>query len=556
MKTILTSLLFGSFITSAFAAYAPDLPLTGWATQNGGTTGGANYETITIDNVNDLKTYAKAGNKTIYIKPGTYAGTIEVGNNVTLYGYPGVTITQPSTGSGIKLYNSNNVIIRNISVQGVGALDEDDEDCLQINKESKNVWIDHVHVYDGHDGNMDIVNQSNYITVSWSKFTYTSKSSNHQFSNLFGNSDSKTADANALKITAHHNWWGEGVKERMPRVRFGQIHIVNNLYNSSTANYCIRAGMKANIRVESNVFIGVNDPLDYNNQKKEDANVSMINNYFEDISGNTTGQGTAFTPPYQMSITDVSTQAKAYALRDSIQNYAGPTLPAPGTSQTNSSSSTTISSSSALSSSSAISSSSVKNSSSSVITSTATLTKHGSGNSSQTVSQGSAIAEFYYTIEGATGATVTGLPDGITGTLEGNDFYISGTVSADAEPKTYKFTVTTTGASENATKTGTITVTAKNTPESSNSAASPTSSSSSENATSIADLPNTKYNIQVSGRTLFISGVQNKIAYVFDMQGRLLSTTPINKTNAKISFPNAGNYLLRLGKTTKHINIR
>ena len=272
---------------------------------------------------------------------------MEVGSNVTLYGYPGVTITQPSKGSGIKISGSKNVIIRNISVQGVGAVDEDDEDCLQINHEAKNIWIDHVHVYDGHDGNMDIVNQSDYITVSWSKFTYTSKSKNHQFSNLFGNSDSKTADANALKITVHHNWWGDGVKERMPRVRFGQVHVVNNLYTSSAASYCVRAGMKANIRVESNVFIGVKNPLDYNNQSKEDAKVSMINNYYEKTSGNTTGQGTAFTPPYQMSVTDVSNQAKAYALRDSIQAYAGPTLPAPGSSQV-----TPVSSSSVVSSSS------------------------------------------------------------------------------------------------------------------------------------------------------------------------------------------------------------
>ena len=329
-RTLVVGAALGAALaTSAIAATSPDFPLTGWATQNGSTTGGANYGTVTVDNVSDLKSYAKAGNKTIYIKPGTYAGTVEVGSNVTLYGYPGVTITQPSKGSGIKISGSKNVIVRNISVQGVGAVDEDDEDCLQINHEAKNIWIDHVHVYDGHDGNMDIVNQSDYITVSWSKFTYTSKSKNHQFSNLFGNSDSKTADANALKITAHHNWWGDGVKERMPRVRFGQVHVVNNLYTSSAASYCVRAGMKANIRVESNVFIGVKNPLDYNNQSKEDAKVSMINNYYEKTSGNTTGQGTAFTPPYQMSVTDVSNQAKAYALRDSIQAYAGPTLPAP-----------------------------------------------------------------------------------------------------------------------------------------------------------------------------------------------------------------------------------
>ena len=577
-RTLVVGAALGAALaTSAIAATSPDFPLTGWATQNGSTTGGANYGTVTVDNVSDLKSYAKAGNKTIYIKPGTYAGTVEVGSNVTLYGYPGVTITQPSKGSGIKISGSKNVIVRNISVQGVGAVDEDDEDCLQINHEAKNIWIDHVHVYDGHDGNMDIVNQSDYITVSWSKFTYTSKSKNHQFSNLFGNSDSKTADANALKITAHHNWWGDGVKERMPRVRFGQVHVVNNLYTSSAASYCVRAGMKANIRVESNVFIGVKNPLDYNNQSKEDAKVSMINNYYEKTSGNTTGQGTAFTPPYQMSVTDVSNQAKAYALRDSIQAYAGPTLPAPGSSQVTpvSSSSVVVSSSSQAKSSSSVvpaSSSSAKSSSSQTpVAGEASLTKHGSGSANQEVAQGASIVEFYYTIDGATGATVTGLPQGVTGTLKGLDYYISGTVASTAAPGAYKFTVTTTGASKNASKSGTITVTGNgNTePKSSSSVASSSSetvassssqtaelSSSSETSTGFVAVTAARINLSVSGRDLLIQGANAKPVTVFDMQGRLIRKTIATGNQLVVPLPGAGGYLVRVGSESHTVRIR
>ncbi len=572
--------LGAALATSAIAATSPDFPLTGWATQNGSTTGGANYGTVTVDNVSDLKSYAKAGNKTIYIKPGTYAGTVEVGSNVTLYGYPGVTITQPSKGSGIKISGSKNVILRNISVQGVGAVDEDDEDCLQINHESKNIWIDHVHVYDGHDGNMDIVNQSDYITVSWSKFTYTSKSKNHQFSNLFGNSDSKTADANALKITVHHNWWGDGVKERMPRVRFGQVHVVNNLYTSSAASYCVRAGMKANIRVESNVFIGVKNPLDYNNQSKEDAKVSMINNYYEKTSANTTGQGTAFTPPYQMSVTDVSTQAKAYALRDSIQAYAGPTLPAPGSSQVTPVSSSSIvvasSSSQAKSSSSVVpaSSSSAKSSSSQTpVAGEASLTKHGSGSANQEVAQGASIVEFYYTIDGATGATVTGLPQGVTGTLKGLDYYISGTVASTAAAGAYKFTVTTTGATTNVSKSGTITVTGDGNiePKSSSSETAAVSSSSeklssssevaessssSETAQGIQAVVLTRVNLSVSGNELSIMGAMAKPITVFDMQGRLIYRNFSTSNQHAVTLPGAGGYLVRVGSESHTVRIR
>ena len=40
----------------------------------------------------------------------------------------------------------------------------------------------------------------------------------------------------------------------MPRVRFGQIHIVNCLYSSSVTNYCVGAGYKSNIYVEKSAF--------------------------------------------------------------------------------------------------------------------------------------------------------------------------------------------------------------------------------------------------------------------------------------------------------------
>ena len=61
-------------------------------------------------------------------------------------------------------------------------------------------------------------------------------------------------------------------------------------------------------------------------------NAQMIENYEENVKKPQSGTGTAFKPSYSMSLTDVSTQAKAYALRDSIKLYAGATLPDPGAS--------------------------------------------------------------------------------------------------------------------------------------------------------------------------------------------------------------------------------
>ena len=556
----------------AFAVTSPDFPMAGFATQNGGTTGGKGYSEVTVDNVSDLKSYAKAGNKIIYVKPGTYMGPVEVGSNVTIYGYQGAIIAQPASGSAMKLSGSKNVIIRNLKFKGVGAHDDDDEDCLQVNHESKNVWIDHVDVYDGHDGNLDITNASDFVTISWTKFSYTSASTGHQFSNLIGNSKTKTSDRGHLNVTIHHTWWADGVVERMPRVRFGKVHVANNLFDSKNASYCVRAAIEADIRIERNVFIGVQKALDLYTSDGAITAAQMIENYEENVKKPQSGTGTAFKPSYSMSLTDVSTQAKAYALRDSIKLYAGATLPDPGKSQTvtpaSSSSEVQSSSSVAVSSSSvAQSSSSVAQSSSSqavssssqgeVVSGTATLTKHGSGSAKQQVKQGESIEEFYFTVAGATGATVTGLPDGIVGTMKGSDFYISGTVAQNAAVGAYNFTITTTGATTNATKSGTITVIGANGEVAESSSSKVESSSSSEQGTTSLDVATVAphFNVTVDGRVLTVQGA-TQTAYLLDAQGRLITKVQSLGGESSITVPRAGMYLLRVGNETRRITVR
>ena len=80
-----------------------------------------------------------------------------------------------------------------------------------------------------------------------------------------------------------------------------------------------------------------------------------------------------------------------------------------------------------------------------------------SGTASQSVCANTAMANIIYTIGGtATGASVTGLPAGVTGTLSGNQFIIGGTPTAAAGP--YSYTVTTSGTCSVVTATGTITI--------------------------------------------------------------------------------------------------
>ncbi|MFN7014211.1 MAG: pectate lyase, partial [Bacteroidia bacterium] len=74
----------------------------------------------------------------------------------------------------------------------------------------------------------------------------------------------------------------------------------------------------------------------------------------------------------------------------------------------------------------------------------------------QTVCENVSIDNITYSITNATGATVVGLPTGVTGVFTSGVFTISGT---STEPGTFNYTVTTSGGcSPDATAMGTITV--------------------------------------------------------------------------------------------------
>jgi hypothetical protein len=90
---------------------------------------------------------------------------------------------------------------------------------------------------------------------------------------------------------------------------------------------------------------------------------------------------------------------------------------------------------------------------------TITLTSAG-GTDAQTVCINTAITNITYSTTGATGATYSGLPTGVTGAWASNVVTISGTPSVAG---TFSYTITLTGGCGNITKTGTITVTANNT---------------------------------------------------------------------------------------------
>jgi pectate lyase len=139
---------------------------------------------------------------------------------------------------------TRNVIIRNIALDTPWDVNPEDSgnayaDGVTISR-SQNIWVDHVTISDGdtpaklasdtrHDGALDIVRGSDYVTLSNSYFT------KHGKTTLVGNGDSGRAwsDAGRLHVTFNGMYWN-GTASRLPLIRFGQLHTFNNLVEGDT----------------------------------------------------------------------------------------------------------------------------------------------------------------------------------------------------------------------------------------------------------------------------------------------------------------------------------
>ena len=61
-----------------------------------------------------------------------------------------------------------------MTIIGPGSVDVDGQDALNVDGSTR-VWVDHCDISDGQDGNFDIIKAANYITVSWTRFSYSSR---------------------------------------------------------------------------------------------------------------------------------------------------------------------------------------------------------------------------------------------------------------------------------------------------------------------------------------------------------------------------------------------
>lgn len=205
---------------------------------------------------------------------------IRIGSNTTIVG---VGKTAGVRGAWLDIRDADNIIIRNISLRDTFDCFPrwDPTDGSQGNwnslydaislRNTTHVWVDHnefadvatadegLPVYFGrlfqvHDGHLDITNASDFVTASWNRFTA------HDKVMLIGSSDSGSTaagDRGKLRVTLHHNLF-EDVGQRSPRVRFGKVHVYNNLYEIKKVpsyGYSWGVGIESQIYAEENLFL-------------------------------------------------------------------------------------------------------------------------------------------------------------------------------------------------------------------------------------------------------------------------------------------------------------
>ncbi|KAK7386950.1 hypothetical protein VNO78_27347 [Psophocarpus tetragonolobus] len=175
------------------------------------------------------------------------------GRGVEIYitGTGGITIQyiQNIIIHGIKIYNMQSgeggTIID--SEQHYGLRTRSDGDGISIFGGS-NLWIDHVSMRNCSDGLIDVIMGSTAITISNSHFT------DHNEVMLFGAWDSYYQDK-IMQITLAFNHFGKRCVQRMPRVRYGFVHSVNNDY-THWEMYAIGGNQNPTIISEGNRFTG------------------------------------------------------------------------------------------------------------------------------------------------------------------------------------------------------------------------------------------------------------------------------------------------------------
>jgi pectate lyase len=261
--------------------------LQGWASQNGGTTGGAGGRSVTVTTGDQLAAALKQAGPQVVKVQGmiSVSGMQKVPANTTIVG---VGARSGITKGGLQLRSVKNVIVQNL------VFTDAEDDSINVEEGSTNIWIDHNDLSNGYDGLVDIKRGSDFVTVSWNHVH------DHHKTMLLGHSDDNGAqDRGHLRVTYHHNFF-DGTQTRHPRVRFANpVHVYNNYYRGN--GYGVASTEGAGVLVENNYFENVKSPTLVGYEDSGPGTLVQRGNVFVG-SGTPQAAGSVATVPYKVTL--------------------------------------------------------------------------------------------------------------------------------------------------------------------------------------------------------------------------------------------------------------
>ncbi|XP_051142798.1 putative pectate lyase 17 [Andrographis paniculata] len=179
-----------------------------------------------------------------------------------------------------------------------------DGDAIRMVTSSR-IWIDHNTLYDCEDGLIDVTRGSTDITISNNWFRFQNKVM------LLGHNDGFRRDT-GMKVTVVFNHFGPQCRQRMPRIRFGYAHVVNNLY-LGWGLYAMGGSMDPSIKSEANLFIARGERKEIMWNMCLTCNFRSVNDVFEngalftDSSDVDTGMKPEYGPHQVFEVADGKT---------------------------------------------------------------------------------------------------------------------------------------------------------------------------------------------------------------------------------------------------------
>ncbi|GLJ28621.1 hypothetical protein SUGI_0564050 [Cryptomeria japonica] len=154
---------------------------------------------------------------------------------------------------GLHLYGCSTSVLGNVLINesfGVEPVHPQDGDALTL-RTATNIWIDHNSFSNSSDGLVDVTLTSTGVTISNNLFF------NHHKVMLLGHDDAYSDDK-SMKVTVAFNQFGPNCGQRMPRARYGLVHVANNNYDPWTI-YAIGGSSNPTILSEGNSFTAPNE---------------------------------------------------------------------------------------------------------------------------------------------------------------------------------------------------------------------------------------------------------------------------------------------------------